>query len=67
MILTITYRGENTENIGYLLHKNPKRPQVFEMNYGRAYVFYPEVSNEKTTIAMVLDIDPIDLARGKTG
>ena len=67
MLLTITYTGQNTTDLGYLLHKNPYRPQVVELNHGRAYVFYPEISNERTTVALLLDIDPIDLARGKTG
>ena len=67
MLLTITYLGRNTGELGYLLYKNPCRPQVFELNYGKAYVFYPEVSDERTTAALLLDIDPIDLARGKVG
>jgi 3' terminal RNA ribose 2'-O-methyltransferase Hen1 len=65
MLLTITYSGRNTSELGFLLHKNPYRPQSFELGYGSAYVFYPEVSDEKTTAALLLDIDPIDLARGK--
>ena len=67
MLLTITYEGENTQNLGFLLHKNPDRAQQFELSYGKAYVFYPEVSNRRTTVALLLDIDPIDLARGKLG
>ena len=67
MLLTITYTGQNTTDLGYLLYKNPYRPQMFELNHGKAYVFYPEVSNERTTAALLLDIDPIDLARGKVG
>ena len=67
MLLTITYIGQNTTDLGYLLHKNPCRPQVFELGYGKAFVFYPEISNELTTAALLLDIDPIDLARGKVG
>lgn len=67
MLLTITYTGQNTQDLGYLLHKNPSRPQEFALNYGKAYVFYPEVSDERTTAALLLDIDPIDLARGKVG
>jgi 3' terminal RNA ribose 2'-O-methyltransferase Hen1 len=67
MLLTITYSGRNTSELGFLLHKNPYRPQSFELGYGSAYVFYPEVSDERTTAALLLDIDPIDLARGKTG
>ena len=65
MLLTITYSGLNTTELGYLLYKNPYRPQSFELNYGIAHVFYPCVSDEKTTAALLLDIDPIDLARGK--
>jgi 3' terminal RNA ribose 2'-O-methyltransferase Hen1 len=65
MLLTITYNGQNTTDLGYLLYKNPYRPQMFELNHGNAYVFYPEISNERTTVALLLDIDPIDLARGK--
>lgn len=67
MILTITYTGHNTQDLGYLLHKNPYRAQEFNLNSGMAYVFYPEVSDEKTTMALLLDINPIDLAKGKQG
>ena len=67
MLLTITYTGENTQDLGYLLHKNPSRPQEFALHYGKAYVFYPEVSDTRTTAALLMDIDPIDLARGKIG
>ncbi|MBQ7625298.1 MAG: 3' terminal RNA ribose 2'-O-methyltransferase Hen1, partial [Clostridia bacterium] len=67
MLLTITYKGKNTQDLGYLLHKNPQRAQRFGLSFGNAYVFYTEVSNEKTTAALLLDINPIDLARGKLG
>jgi len=67
MLFTITYNGQNTEDIGFLLHKNPNRPQKFELNFGNAYVFYPELSNERTTAALLLEINPVNLARGKEG
>jgi len=67
MLLTITYTGQNTSDLGYLLYKNPYRPQTFELNHGKVHVFYPEISNERTTVALLLDINPIDLARGKVG
>jgi len=67
MLLTITYTGQNAADLGYLLYKNPYRPQVFELNHGKAYVFYPEISDGKTTVALLLDINPMDLARGKPG
>jgi 3' terminal RNA ribose 2'-O-methyltransferase Hen1 len=65
MLLTITYEGKNTTDLGYLLYKNPSRPQTVELNHGKAYVFYPEVSYERTTAALLLELDPIDLTRGK--
>ena len=67
MLFTITYEGEHTQDLGYLLHKNPDRAQQFSLSFGTAYVFYPEVSDGRTTAALLLDIDPIDLARGKLG
>ncbi len=67
MLLTITYRGEKTQDLGYLLHKNPYRAQSFDLSFGNAYVFYPKVTDEETTAALLLDLNPIDLARGKLG
>ena len=55
MLLTITYEGEHTQDLGYLLHKNPGRAQQFALNYGKAYVFYPEVSDGRTTAALLLE------------
>ena len=65
MLLTITYRGENSQDLGYLLHKNPARPQSFDLSFGKAYVFYPKVTDKVTTAALLLDLDPLDLAKGK--
>ena len=31
MLLTLTYRGINTQDLGYLLHKNPYRAQQFDL------------------------------------
>lgn len=67
MLLTISYVGENATDLGHLLHKHPNRAQVFEQSYGKAYVFYPEASAERCTAALLLDIDPLKLARGKSG
>ena len=67
MLLTITYRGEDATDLGFLLHKNPSRPQVFDLNHGKAYVFYPEAETSRCTAALLLDINPLHLARGKAG
>ncbi len=67
MILTITYKGKNTQDLGYLLFKNPSRPQMVPLSMGKAYVFYPKVSDEETTVALIVELDPLDLAKGKLG
>jgi 3' terminal RNA ribose 2'-O-methyltransferase Hen1 len=65
MLLTISTTHQPATDLGFLLHKHPERVQSFDLNFGQAHVFYPEVSNERTTAALLLDIDPIELVRGK--
>jgi 3' terminal RNA ribose 2'-O-methyltransferase Hen1 len=65
MLFTITYTGENPADLGYLLHKNPVRPQTANLSFGRAHVFYPETGPDRCTAALLLDIDPLDLVRGR--
>ncbi len=67
MLLTITMKGTNTQELGYLLHKNPYRAQCFDLSFGKAYVFYTEVTDSRTSAALLLELNPIDLARGKLG
>lgn len=67
MIMTITYKGNNTQDLGFLLYKNPGRPQSFDLSMGKAHVFYPELSDERTTAALVLELDPLLLSKGKPG
>jgi 3' terminal RNA ribose 2'-O-methyltransferase Hen1 len=65
MLLTITSTRKPATDLGYLLHKNPARSQSFELPFGVAHVFYPEASDERCTVAMLLEIDPIGLVRGE--
>lgn len=65
MLLTITNNGKNAEDLGYLLYKNPHRPQNFELNFGDAYVFFPELSEHRATAALLLGMNPIRLAKSK--
>lgn len=68
MLLTITSTHPPATDLGYLLHKNPTRCQSFELPFGMAHVFYPEASDSRCTVAMLLEIDPVGLVRrqGKT-
>jgi len=64
MILNITTTRQPATDLGYLLHKHPDKFQSVELSVGKAHVFYPENSIEKTTVSLLLDIDPIALGRG---
>src|SRR5229473_778375 len=67
MLLTITARFSPATDLGYLLHKNPVRAQSMDLGFGTAHVFYPEVTEECCTAALLLEVDPIGLVRGRSG
>jgi 3' terminal RNA ribose 2'-O-methyltransferase Hen1 len=67
MLLTITNTKPPASDLGYLLHKNPAKWQSFELAFGKAHVFYPEVSPERCTAALLLDVDPVGLVRNRRG
>ena len=52
-------------DLGYLLHKHPDRVQEFRQSFGTARVFYPEATEDRCTAALVLEVDPIKLARSR--
>lgn len=64
MILTITTTYKNATDLGFLLHKHPDKLQTVDLAIGQAHIFYPENSNQKTTVALLLDVDSIDMVRG---
>ncbi|MBR8839669.1 MAG: 3' terminal RNA ribose 2'-O-methyltransferase Hen1 [Stigonema ocellatum SAG 48.90 = DSM 106950] len=66
MLLTITTTYHPATDLGYLLHKHPDRCQSFSLSFGQAHVFYPEVSVGRCTAALLLDVDPIKLVRGRS-
>ena len=65
MLLTITCHQPPATDLGYLLHKNPSRLHSFELSFGKAHVFYPEATAQRCTAALLLDVDPIGLVRGR--
>jgi 3' terminal RNA ribose 2'-O-methyltransferase Hen1 len=67
MLLTITTTYQPATDLGYLLHKHPERPQTFTLAFGVAHLFYPEASQERCIVALLLDIDPVKLVRGPRG
>ncbi|MGB3683108.1 MAG: 3' terminal RNA ribose 2'-O-methyltransferase Hen1 [Rubrobacteraceae bacterium] len=65
MLLTVTNHHPPATDLGYLLHKNPVRAQVFDLPFGEAHVFYPEATDERCTAALLLELDPVGLVRGR--
>jgi 3' terminal RNA ribose 2'-O-methyltransferase Hen1 len=63
VLLTVSTTHRPATDLGFLLHKHPDRVQEFQQSFGVVTVFYPEASDERCTVALVLDVDPIRLAR----
>jgi len=67
MLLTLTTTHRPATDLGFLLRKHPERPQSFDVGFGTAHVVYPEATEQRCTAALILDIDPIALVRGRPG
>ncbi|MBT3292056.1 MAG: 3' terminal RNA ribose 2'-O-methyltransferase Hen1, partial [Victivallales bacterium] len=65
MLLTITSTHSPAPDLGYLLHKHPARCQEFELSFGSVYVFFPEATEARCTAALLLDVDPVGMVKGK--
>jgi 3' terminal RNA ribose 2'-O-methyltransferase Hen1 len=64
---TSTGLGAPATDLGFLLHKNPARPQSVDVAAGTAHVVYPEATEERCTVALLLEVDPIGLVRAGKG
>jgi 3' terminal RNA ribose 2'-O-methyltransferase Hen1 len=65
MFLEITTTHYPATDLGYLLHKHPAKVQSFSLPFGTANVFYPEATAERTTAALLIEVDPVALVRGR--
>ena len=65
VLLTVSTTRFPARDLGYLLHKHPDRVQEFRQSFGVASVFYPEATDDRCTAALLLDVDPVRLARGR--
>lgn len=63
MLVSISCTGSNSSDLGFLLHKHPDRVRSVDVANGRAHVFYPEASHERTTATVLVEVDPILLSR----
>ena len=65
MLLTIATTHQPATDLGFLLMKHPDNVHSVELSFGRATLFYPEATDTRCTAAVTLEIDPIELVRGK--
>lgn len=64
MLLSIRCSHPQASELSYLLHKRPDRVQQFALSFGRGQVYYPELSAQHCTAALLLEVDPVGLVRG---
>jgi 3' terminal RNA ribose 2'-O-methyltransferase Hen1 len=67
VLLTITTTHQPATDLGFLLRKHPQKTQSLEQSFGRAHVFYPEVTEQRCTAALLLEVDPVGLVRNRRG
>jgi 3' terminal RNA ribose 2'-O-methyltransferase Hen1 len=65
MFLSVATTHRPATDLGFLLHKHPDRVHETELAFGKAYIFYPEATEARCEAALVLDIDPVGLVRGR--
>ena len=65
VLLTLSTTMPEAGDLGYLLHKHPDRAQSFDVAVGTAHVLWPEVTAERSTVALLLEVDPVALVRGR--
>ena len=65
MLLTVTTTHRPATDLGFLLMKHPDNVHETGLAFGRATVFYPEASEGRCTAALTVEVDPVELVRGK--
>jgi len=63
MLLTITSATPPATDLGFVLHKNPAALRSVDVGFGVAHAFYPEAGPQRCTIALLVEVDPVALAR----
>jgi 3' terminal RNA ribose 2'-O-methyltransferase Hen1 len=67
MLLTLSTTHRPATDLGFLLHKHPDRAQQASLSFGTAHLFYPEANEQRCTFALLLEVDPVALVRGRGG
>jgi 3' terminal RNA ribose 2'-O-methyltransferase Hen1 len=67
MLLTIRTTHRPATDRCFLLHKHPDHLHTREFPFGQAMVFYSEAAGDARTAAVLLDVDPVTMVRGRAG
>src|ERR1700722_6180542 len=67
MLLTISTTTEPATDLGFLLHKNPDRVHTADLAFGQAHVVYSEATEQRCTVALLVEVDPVGLVRARNG
>ncbi len=67
MVLTISTTHQPATDLGHLVRKHPARVHTADLSFGRAHVFYPDATDQRCTVALLLDLDPVGLVRNRRG
>jgi 3' terminal RNA ribose 2'-O-methyltransferase Hen1 len=65
VLLSLATTMPDAADLGFLLHKHPGKAQSFEVATGTAHVVWPEATPARAEVALVLEVDPVALVRGK--
>jgi 3' terminal RNA ribose 2'-O-methyltransferase Hen1 len=65
MFLSVSTTHKPATDLGFLLMKHPDRVHEFELSFGKATVFFPQSGEACCEAALVLDVDPVGLVRGR--
>jgi len=65
MLLKIATTHQPATDLGYLLRKNPANVHRADHAFGRSVLFFPEASDSRCEAALMLEVDPIQLVRGR--
>jgi 3' terminal RNA ribose 2'-O-methyltransferase Hen1 len=65
VLMTLSTTLRPATDLGYLLHKHPDKAQQFDLATGTVHVVWPEATAERSTVALLLEVDPVALVRGK--
>jgi 3' terminal RNA ribose 2'-O-methyltransferase Hen1 len=65
MLLKIATTHRPATDLGFLLRKNPANVHRADLPFGKSVLFYPEASEDRCEAALLLEVDPIQLVRGR--